>query len=298
MILNFLKKILSKRLFLWQVLMLFVIFCVLAIAYGSIVRHVVLGGNKLGKLSPIINELSLVISNVFKIIDPYKSFKTDKTNAKEFSKPKLELSEIYQNSLEEDYILISRYDGEKKRSIVELVDIKNNQIIHQWQPDINKINSFSKLNKKYINLQTDFSNNRYNIIHPLLMNDGSILFHGMYSPLIKIDICSNYIWSIDDFFHHSIEIDNEGNIWTAIADTKTNKIGFLDDYLAKVSQDGKILDKISISKLLNNIKYPFTNIYSGNDPIHINDIQPYISNEEENSENFSKLEKYFNNSSI
>ena len=25
-------------------------------------------------------------------------------------------------------------------------------------------------------------------------------------------------------FHHSIEIDNEGNIWTAIADTKTNKI--------------------------------------------------------------------------
>ena len=82
MILNFLKKILSKRLFLWQVLMLFVIFCVLAIAYGSIVRHVVLGGNKLGKLSPIINELSLVISNVFKIIDPYKSFKTNKTNAK------------------------------------------------------------------------------------------------------------------------------------------------------------------------------------------------------------------------
>ena len=286
MILNFLKKILSKRLFLWQVLMLFVIFCILAIVYGSIVRHVVLGGNKLGKVSPIINELSLVISNVFKIIDPYKSFKSNKKNAKEFSKPKLELSEIYQNSLEEDYILISRYDGEKKRSIVELFDIKNNQIIHQWQPDINKINSFSKLNKKYINLQTDFSNNRYNIIHPLLMNDGSILFHGMYSPLIKIDICSNYIWSIDDFFHHSIEIDNEGNIWTAIADTKTNKIGFLDDYLAKVSQDGKILDKISISKLLNNIKYPFTNIYSGNDPIHINDIQPYISNEEENSEKF------------
>ena len=53
-----------------------------------------------------------------------------------------------------------------------------------------------------------------------------------------------------------------------------------------MSQDGKILDKISISKLLNNIKYPFTNIYSGNDPIHINDIQPYISNEEENSEKF------------
>ena len=73
-------------------------------------------GNKLGKLSPIINELSLVISNVFKIIDPYKSFKTNKTNAKEFNKPKLELSEIYQNSLEEDYILISRYDGEKDHS--------------------------------------------------------------------------------------------------------------------------------------------------------------------------------------
>ena len=286
MIVNFLRRILLKKLFLWQLLMILIIFCTLAVIYGSLVRHVVLGGNKLGKISPIINELSLVINNVFKIIDPYRSFKTNKKSAKKFNKPKLELSEIYKNSLEEDYILLSRYDGEKKRSLVELFDIKNNQIIHQWQPNIKEINSFSKVNKKKINLQTDFSNNRYNIIHPLLMKDGSILFHGMYSPLVKIDICSNYIWSIDDIFHHSIEIDNDGNIWTAIADTETNKIGFNDDYLAKVSQDGRILNKISISKLLKEIEYPFTNIYSGNDPIHLNDIQPYISNEENNSDKF------------
>jgi hypothetical protein len=286
MIANFLRRILLKKLFLWQLLMILIIFCGLAVIYGSLVRHVVLGGNKLGKISPIINELSLVINYAFEIIDPYKSFKTNNKSAKEFNKPKLELTEIYKNSFEEDYILLARYDGEKKRSLVELIDIKNNQIIHQWQPDIKKINSFSKLNKKIINLETNFSNNRYNIIHPLLMKDGSILFHGMYSPLVKIDICSNYIWSIDDIFHHSIEIDNDGNIWTAIADTETNKIGFNDDYLAKVSEDGRILNKISISKLLNEIEYPFTNIYSGNDPIHINDIQPYISDEKNNSEKF------------
>jgi len=150
MIVNFLRRILLKKLFLWQLLMILIIFCTLAVIYGSLVRHVVLGGNKLGKISPIINELSLEINNVFKIIDPYRSFKTNKKSAKKFNKPKLELSEIYKNSLEEDYILLSRYDGEKKRSLVELFDIKNNQIIHQWQPNIKEINSLSKVNKKKI----------------------------------------------------------------------------------------------------------------------------------------------------
>ena len=53
----------------------------------------------------------------------------------------------------------------------------------------------------------------YWINHPLLNNDGSLVFNGEETPLIKIDKCSNIVWSLDYPFHHSIERDHEKNYW-------------------------------------------------------------------------------------
>ena len=38
----------------------------------------------------------------------------------------------------ENFLLISRYDGDLKRSIVELIDLDKKEIIHTWLPDIKK----------------------------------------------------------------------------------------------------------------------------------------------------------------
>ena len=87
------------------------------------------------------------------------------------------------------FILISRFDGDKKRSIVELFDIEKSSVIHTWSPDIDRINKLSKIEKKYLDLEKDFNSSRYRIIHPLLLEDGSIIFQGN-TPLLRINLCS------------------------------------------------------------------------------------------------------------
>lgn len=273
----FTNKYLNKTIKISQLLLILVIFAIMCIFYGALVRHVTLGGNKLGFATPIIKELSMIIENINHIINPFKSFKSKKKlNILQKSLEKIYLSDHFLNSGEDNFILLSRYDGEKKRSVVELVDIRKKKILHKWVPDINKINNESKLNKKIIDLNKNFSENRYQIIHPLLLNDGSIIFHGMYSPLVKVDLCSNLIWTIDDIFHHSIEKDNDDFIW--VPTSKVDEDGIAVDYLTKINDKGKILSKVSLKKLLNDINYPYLNVYAGNDPFHLNDIQPISKN--------------------
>ena len=40
----------------------------------------------------------------------------------------------------ESYLLLSRYDGDLKEGIVELVDLTNFKVLHTWNPDLNAFN--------------------------------------------------------------------------------------------------------------------------------------------------------------
>ena len=72
---------------------------------------------------------------------------------------------------------------------VELFDINDEKIIHTWLPNIKNINSKSKISKKYLDFEKNLNINRYRMQHPLLLENGSIIFQGD-SPLTKINICS------------------------------------------------------------------------------------------------------------
>ena len=75
---------------------------------------------------------------------------------------------------------------------------------------IKKIN----LNKKeFKNLKKHLGVNRFFMWNPDITETGSLIFHSS-SPLIKIDFNSKIIWVNDrDIFHHSINTDNDGNIY-------------------------------------------------------------------------------------
>ena len=47
-------------------------------------------------------------------------------------------------NLSESYLLLSKYDGNLKEGIVELVDLTNFQVLHTWNPDIDKFNKSVK----------------------------------------------------------------------------------------------------------------------------------------------------------
>ena len=121
-----------------------------------------------------------------------------------------------------------------------------------------------------------------------MLKDGGLIFHGN-SPR-KIDVCSKLIFQNQyDQFHHSIETDREGNIWVSshmypqslpiekIGKDNIFDGGYFDDAIFKLSSDGEILFKKSVSQIFidNGLEYLlFGKGDYGKDPIHLNDIQP------------------------
>lgn len=192
----------------------------------------------------------------------------------------------------ESYLLLSRYDGNLKESVVELVDLRSFDVLHTWNPDIDQFNSLIDQVDEFRNLGRDENNSRALLLHPKLTKDGELLFHN--AALRKIGVCSNLIFQIsDNKYHHSIETDIDGNIWVPSRlypyALPANKVGtdlssmFEDDAIVKLSTDGKILFEKSVSEIFieNGLEYL---LFSSGDinsfikgPIHLNDIQPVNS---------------------
>jgi hypothetical protein len=193
----------------------------------------------------------------------------------------------------EAFLLLSRYDGTSKESIVELVDLTSFDVVHTWNPNITQINSLvDASNPDFRNYHVDRTEDRYRIFHPILNSDGSLIFQSNGSPLVKIDYCNNLVWqNQEDSFNHSAELDANENIWNPVfqypysIDEKYigDRHGDYKDYaLAKTSQDGKILFQKSISNLFieNDMKYLLFSVGDESfdvDPIGLNDVQPVFN---------------------
>jgi hypothetical protein len=192
---------------------------------------------------------------------------------------------------EETYLLLSKYDSDEERGIVELVDLRSFEVKKTWRPDINQINKLVDTSlPEFENLHRDKISKRYRIIHPFLAEDGGLIFQDS-SPLVKIDKNSQLVWqNQEDLFHHSAEQDYEGNFWvsTKVYPYQVDKkyVGlefgnYLDNAITKVSADGEILFHKSVSNIFieNNLEFlvfQSRNTFI-NDPIHLNDIEPVLS---------------------
>jgi hypothetical protein len=194
---------------------------------------------------------------------------------------------------EESYLLLSRYDGDLQEGVVELVDLTNFEILHTWNPDIDRFNDLVEQIDEFTFLERDVNNKRSRIAHPKLLQDGHLLFLNT-TPLRRIDACSNLVFqNTHDLFHHSIEIDIDGNIWVpshiypqSISVEKVGRFidGFYDDAIVKLSPDGEILfeksaPQIFIDNGLQYLLFAHGSVYQA-DPIHLNEIQPVNSDGE------------------
>ena len=188
----------------------------------------------------------------------------------------------------EAYFLLSRHDGELNEGVVELIDLKNFDILHKWNPDITKILNLTTKNDHFKNIEVDRDESVFRLFSPILFSDGSLIFHGNGSPLIKIDKNSNLLWIKDDVrYHHSIEKDMNGDFWTCVnyypyrIDDKyveSNYNPSRDEGLRKLDAEGNIifdkpLTEIFIENGLEDLIYGRGEKYPA-DPTHINDIQP------------------------
>jgi len=273
-----------KKIEIWILYLVMLLGLPLTIGFGVLVRQELAGSTKIGRVSKtalFLAEIPMKIKRIYLDIDPLGV--TDRF-------PLLEGFNGTPNS-SESYLLLSRYDGDSEEGIVELVDLTNFNVLHTWNPDIDKFNKSVKKVDEFKYLNRDSNNSRYLLQQPILLKDGGLVFHHR-SPLRKIDACSNLIFqNKNDLFHHSIEIDNQGNIWVPSyiypqsfpikkvgRDIFAEK-GYLDDGIVKLSHDGDILFEKSVSQIFidNGLEYLIFSMGSANfrlDPIHLNDIQP------------------------
>ncbi len=177
----------------------------------------------------------------------------------------------------------------------DLIDLQTGKTIKRWEPD-NKLLFNKAYNPENPLKPLEGSDLHFN--HALFGADSSLIFTAPITSLIvKIDKNSEIIWLRNDQrYHHSLEFDHEGNIYSNTRPFLSKKFDFLpqdyeyyrgvlkDDGIAKIdSNTGDVLFDKSILEILIENGYEELLLSKGqfsSDPLHLNDIQPALTDSE------------------
>jgi hypothetical protein len=181
------------------------------------------------------------------------------------------------------HLLVPSFDFKQNTPICNLFDLNTGKSIKKWTLSNNEFKSVFPINeiqRKYIG-------------HPFMLKDSSIVFAANYF-LTRMDKNNKILWQNKSTnFHHSIEQDRKGNIWTCMTAVNnnfypplwTNKLKlYKDDGIVNIDiETGEILFQKSITRMLfeNGYQYLVEGIGKvEEDQIHINDVQPVLTDSE------------------
>ncbi|MCB2137357.1 MAG: hypothetical protein KDE08_15685 [Rhodobacteraceae bacterium] len=184
------------------------------------------------------------------------------------------------------YMLISRYDGNRTRHIVELISLADFSVSHEWLPDfdallaglpqVSEVADFTKWNTAH-----------HRAVHPWAEPNGDLIVKDHYAPLFRLDACARKVWvQADMAFSHSTEPDGKGAFWIPGNPTRHEIFdrrfpeGFFDDAITRISANGEIVERRSLVKLLVDHNLGYLIYPPGRfdlDPVHVNDIQPVMA---------------------
>jgi len=248
----------------------------ITILFGAAVHHVMTGNKNLGSfgenllmaaefpslakqaIKEIKTGTKLVTKNRFPELDGFKKFGRIQAGVRE----------------DDGYLLLSSYDKRKGQSVVQLIRIRDQKTIYEWVPDIDEL---AKLDKHVSPHKKELVKSSFRMVNPFLLNNGNIVFQDR-ANLFQIDLCSVVKWSVNGVFHHSIELDADGNIWApSIMEPGSydEELTFRDDAISQISPKGELLFSKSIAEILDENGYRGLLAAGFNrNPIHLNDIQP------------------------
>ena len=279
----------NKKKIFARVFVFLVFFLIISIFFGQSVKNY---NNKIEK--NIFDKLSFFIASVpdnfIKIIKLLKNPGNDLLALKK-NKQFEDIFALKKNQYYE-ILLYSRYDGENKKSIIDIIDLSNFKKLHTFNFDFSQvIDMVNQNSQEFKNLPIQNSKNRVRFFHPLVDQDSNILFHSD-SPLIKSNLCGEIIWiNNEDNYHHSINVDEKGNYWVPsriypyqVKEEVGEKFNdFYDDGISYISKKGELIKRKSVTNILIENGYKslvFGNQQYLNDPIHLNDIEPVLEDGE------------------
>jgi len=175
------------------------------------------------------------------------------------------------NNLKKDLIILTSHATTEFKRVVELKNLKDDQLIYQWEiPE--EVRSHDR------------------ILNPVLYpNKDLVYFFDMTTGLRRIDSTGNVLWTQDSILvHHSLNEDIDGNLWMCSAKPPSysasgkykmygRTVFFIDDFITQVDpNNGKILFHKSVAEIFkaNQMVNYLLHSQSGKDPMHINDVLP------------------------
>ena len=266
-----------KKIEIWILYILILLFLIFVISYGSLLRHYMLGGSKFSNLSNIILFSSEIPSNLKKIIFPNYDLVSIKHKAKKEVNFKLPLKKNY-------LLLLSRYSAKEKKFVVEIKELDNFETLHSYEIYDDEV-------KKKINKKKEFktflnrASNKSILKSPVLLDDGSIIFQQEYGPLVKKDFCGKISWvNTHDQFHHYIYLTQNNEIYVPtslypysnLVAKHRKDMNFKDDAISLLNSDGKIIYQKSVIEILKDNNLYSETLFKNDDPIHLNKIEPVL----------------------
>jgi len=272
------ERLMAKSIRFW-ILALTIQFMLLGtIIFGAIVVHTFAGGTRFGSLGKMAVQIASIPLTIARVLEPDERMNVTETL------PVLP-DGLWVNPKagfrDDGYLLISRYRHSRKRYVVEILNLADGSVLHSYAPDVDAINSRSLMTSPLVDLRRDRGEAIYMMSHPMLTPNGGIISHHE-SPLVSIDRCSKIKWTIDGIFHHTIERGGDGSYWVGYRYPKSPQANvspqFRDEALAQVSPSGKLLQLISVRKILedNNLQRLLDSYDYRDDPYHLNDIEPAL----------------------
>lgn len=274
-----------KKFFTYPVFLVLFLSFIGAMGFVAVVKYHYEGGEKYQFLQKPVMLIASVPINIRKMIK-YRTFNLDKPPILTKHKDKKRFEQFIPNK-RNALLVLPRYDHGLSRSVVDIVDLNNFEVLHTYKHDIAAVNAQVTNTGEFPRLKIDKSPIRFKYIHPLLLEDGSIIVDDSLVEF-KIDFCSNLQWiNEEEIFHHSKMLDHEGNIWVGGQMSPQSQYvkkysikDFYDHSIIKINVDGKILFNKSVTEILieNNIVSNNFALHSylsdQKDPIHLNDIEP------------------------
>jgi hypothetical protein len=130
-------------------------------------------------------------------------------------------------------------------------------------------------------------------IHGIVMlPDGDVVFNFEQNSLVRLKPCGDVVWKLPYATHHSAYMDNNGDLWVSghikhqesVKRIPSHSPPFVEPTVLKVSQDGEILQEISLFDVLikndlTGYMYMSTSKSVGigvtGDGVHLNDVEVF-----------------------
>lgn len=283
------ERFLFKKVDLWLVLLMAMMLSLCGWLFAAMVRHYYLGGDRLGRVGPIVAKIAtfptmakstvntLLSDGRFDLLAIEQRFSIERTgftfNYRPGTRPDL------------GYVLVNRYDADRGNSVSELWDLDRQARVAAWDfSGVDPVWRRSAVSSVHSTPTIDRSSRRFRAKHSLLLGDGTLLTQDS-TPLLKVGRCSDLSLFRDDaIYHHSIEADGEGNYWVSkYIEPKTVDIGssgFVEDGIVKLSSAGEVLFERSVVQMLDRNGLGYLIYGHGpahDDPTHLNDIEPVLA---------------------